>query len=132
MDKNQLGELMKQELRKRGVSAREAGREMGVAHTTIMRIIDGKPASLETLIKVAEWLKVDKADLIGAELETEEGLAATIAVLIDAEPGLGVVFRDAAEAVSRGEISADVVREIARYATWRIQDEQRKHQAGSQ
>lgn len=123
MDRKQLAELVRDEIRTRGISEREAGRQAGVAHTTISRIMDGKVVSLDTLLKVATWLRVDVNDLMASELETDEGVAAAIASIIRDEPELAEVFRKAAEMVSNGELSPDAVKEILRYIGWRITDD---------
>jgi len=121
MDKKQLAVLVRNEIRKRGISAREAGREMSVAHTTVARILDEKVVGTDTLLKVAAWLKISSPDVVSPTgLDTDEGVASAIAVLVQAEPALADAFRDLAKMVSRNQLEPAAVREVLRYVTWRI------------
>jgi len=127
MDKQRLAVLVQDEIRKRGISEREAGRQAGVAHTTISRIVEQKQVSTDTLLKVATWLKINANDLMAvSDIETEEGVAAAISVIVQAEPRLAEAFRMTAEMILRGELDPTAAREILSYVSWRL-----GHEAGS-
>ena len=109
-----LAVYLRERMLKDKLSSRAAGKAAGVAHTTIMRILDGKDVSIDTLEKVCDWLEVDPGDIIGP------GGVSEITSILSQEPELEQVFTLALEKLHRGEISQDVIREIVRYASWRI------------
>ena len=110
-----LAVYLRERMLKDQLSSRAAGQAAGVAHTTIMRILDGKNVSLDTLKKVCDWLEVDPGDIIEPGGDVSE-----ISSILSQEPELEQVFTLALEKLHRGEISQDVIREIVRYASWRI------------
>lgn len=117
MDTSQIQQLIRDKMRD-GLSEREVARQAGVGNSTINRILNGQPISLSTLQKVALWLEVKPTDLITSGEEADVGEA--IAALIAKEPALGEVLLEAVEGVNSGAISPDVLREIVRYASWRL------------
>jgi DNA-binding Xre family transcriptional regulator len=108
-----LAIYLRERMLKDNLSARAASREAGVAHTTIMRILDGKDVSVDTLEKVCQYLEIDPGDIIG-------GGVSEFSSIISQEPELERVFTLALEKLRAGEITQDTIREIARYASWRI------------
>lgn len=111
--------LLEEEMRRRGLSTRDVGEETGVAHTTIGRILKGRPVNVKTLERVAQFLKADPADLLPG---ANDDLAKSIAALIAQEPALAEALQKAAEKVKEGGMAPEVLREIIRYAAWRIND----------
>jgi len=116
-----LGNLLAEKQKQEGISTRELGRRIGVAHTTIARIIDGQATDFDTLEKVAEYLQVNVVDLlnVGSKVETE-ALGAQVAVLCEMEPRLVEVFREAMYRVNKDEIPPEALRDIIRYAAFRL------------
>ena len=49
-------------MRKRGLSLRQAGAEMGVDHSTLHRMVEGKMPSTETYLRVRLWLDAPPGD----------------------------------------------------------------------
>ena len=60
-----LAIYLRERMLKDRLSSRAAGKAAGVAHTTIMRILDGKDVSVDTLEKVCAFLEIDPGDVIG-------------------------------------------------------------------
>ena len=113
-----LAKLLGNRIRERGISVRAAGREIGVAHTTIIRIIDGKPADIDTLEAVCKWMGVKVSDVL--EINTTGSIASKIALLVERIPALGVTLTRAVAAVEAGELSGEDLREIVPYAAYKI------------
>ncbi len=116
-----IATLLETEMRDRRLSMREAAEEMGVTHTTIGRILRGRPVNVTTLNRVAQFLKVDPGNLLEAH-EEDEQLAKDILTIVNREPALAGVLHDAAERARRGQIPQETFREIVRYTTWRLSD----------
>jgi DNA-binding Xre family transcriptional regulator len=110
-----LAVYLRERMLKDKMSARRASREAGVAHTTIMRILDGKEVSVDTLEKVCEFLEINPGDVIGP------GGISEISSILSQEPELEQVFTLALKKLHDGEISQDTIREIIRYTSWRLE-----------
>lgn len=110
-----LAVYLRERMLKDQLSSRAAGKAAGVAHTTIMRILDGKDVSVDTLEKVCAWLEVNPGDILNPGGDVSE-----ISSILSQEPELEAVFTQALEKLHAGEISQDVIREIIRYTSWRI------------
>lgn len=115
----ELRALIIEKARKEGLSYREIGEQVGMAHTTVSRILDGQQVRIDTLVKLAEWLQVDPSTLLPLSNGSDD-LARTIAAIVSDVPELGEVFQNALDKMNRGEIRPEVVREIVRYAAWRM------------
>ena len=116
-----IGNLLAENQKQEGISTRELGRKIGIAHTTVARILDGQDTNLDTLEKVAEYLQVNPADLINVKSKVEaEALSAQIAALCEAEPRLAKVFQEAIYRLDQDEISPEAMRDIIRYSAYRL------------
>lgn len=113
-----LKELLTEEIRAKGISNREAARQIGVAHTTVNRIIDGVPPDLSTIYYIAEWLHVKPSTLI--DLETENNISEKVAVILEKNEKLSEVFKLAFERVENGEMNISEVEELITYMVFRI------------
>ena len=115
------GSLLAERQRQEGISTRELGNRIGVAHTTVIRFMNDQDVDLDTLEKVGEYLQVGIIDLLGMRSRVEtEALSAQIAVLCQTAPSLARVFQEAINRVSSNNIHPEVVREIIRYAAYRL------------
>ncbi len=113
-----LQNLMADALRSKGISGRAAAREIGVSHTTVVRILAGKPIDFDTLELVCKWLGISVSDVI--QSDTSDNISARIAILVQKVPGMGELLADAVVKMDAGELSEEDVREIIAYATYRI------------
>jgi transcriptional regulator with XRE-family HTH domain len=116
-----IGVLLEAEMRDRHLSMREAAEEIGVTHTTISRILRGRPVSVTTLTNVARFLKIDPGNLLETE-NVDEQLTKDIMTIIGHEPALAGVMHEVAEKAKSGEIPPETFREIIRYAMWRLRE----------
>ena len=112
-----LSNLLLAKMRERGLSARALSREVGIAHTTINRILAGKGADLSTLELLSKYLGVELSTIIGT---TEGELAKQISLLLEAEPALAGVFAKAIQGVLNGTYSNKDVEDIVAYAAFRL------------
>jgi transcriptional regulator with XRE-family HTH domain len=118
-----LARLIEERMAAGGMSLRQAGREIGIAHTTLKRILDGEPYDVATAQKIADWLGVPLSTLLdtGGTSEDKATLAAKIAAVIETEPRLARVFGDAMDRVLKGEVSNEAFRDLAAYAAFKFQ-----------
>jgi len=116
-----LGTLLAEKQKQVGISTRKLGRSIGVAHTTIARILDGQAVDLDTIEKVADYLQVNVVDLLNVgNRDKTEALGAQVALLCEMEPRLVKVFREAMHGVNKDKIPPEALRDIIRYAAFRI------------
>lgn len=118
-----LARLIQERMAANALSMRQAGREIGIAHTTLIRILNGEPYDVATAQKIADWLGVPLSTLLdtGGTSEDKDTLAANIAAVLETEPRLARVFGDAMERVLNGEMSNETFRDLAAYAAFKIQ-----------
>jgi len=130
---NTLQILLKEELDRRHLSFRAAAREINVAHTTLIRIINGEPCDVPTLQKIAAWLGVAPSSLVDTMDQANTELSTAIAAVISAEPKLAQVFIEASKRLSEGKMTPGELRELAYYAMFRFgigQEETRENEQG--
>ena len=117
-----LSELVKTRLEKDGLSAREAARQIGLAHTTVARIIGGEQIDLSTYIQTCNWLRVNPADVLKSEgkLQGRSKIAAGVASLIQVSPSLEPIFEEIVTKFEAGEVTIDIVNDLIHYAAFRL------------
>lgn len=111
--------LLKEELRKKGLSARAAAQEIGVAHTTVIRLLDGMPVDLETLRKVCSWLNVDVATILNTPDANEKSLVEKFACILQKNPGLRGLFDEYYDKMEHNEVSLVDLEEIMAFMIFR-------------
>ncbi|MEL7591757.1 MAG: helix-turn-helix transcriptional regulator [Anaerolineaceae bacterium] len=115
-----LDELLKDEMRKRGLSTREAAREIGVAHTTVARMMQGITVDIPTLQKTCNWLGIQVSTVLNVEDKSELGLTSKLAMILEKQPELAGVFAEALDELEAGHLSTDDLADIMGYAAYRI------------
>jgi hypothetical protein len=95
-----------------------AAREIGIAHTTLARAIQGDDIFLATAQKIADWMGVTPTSIIDAEGVGKDALAAQIAAVLETEPKLAEVFGDAMQRVLDGRMDLSTFKELAAYAAY--------------
>ena len=118
-----LARLIEERMGAEVKSLRRAGREIGIAHTTLKRILEGEPYDVSTAQKIADWLGVPLSTLLdsGGTSEDKDTLAAQIAAVLETEPRLAEVFGRAMQRVLSGKMSNEAFRDLAAYAAFKIQ-----------
>jgi transcriptional regulator with XRE-family HTH domain len=113
--------LLKEEISERGISVRQAAREIDLSHTTLNRILAGESYDMSTAEKIAGWLNVPTSSLVdGTIREGEEDFRTVIAGLFEVAPELENVFREGYRRVQRGEMEPRELRELAYFAAYRM------------
>lgn len=115
-----FNKILTKEIQRRGISFREAAKEIGISHTTLYAIKEGRPMDVETAIAVCKWANVPIETLVKVAGKRERTLAA-VDVLLRAAPDLEKAFLEAADAVESGELSMDDFNEVITFAAYMIQ-----------
>ncbi|PKN99570.1 MAG: hypothetical protein CVU42_07605 [Chloroflexi bacterium HGW-Chloroflexi-4] len=113
-------ELIKEKMQKEGLSARAAALEAHVAHTTVLRAIEGRNLDLPSLNKICTWLGVSVADALSEGGAKDEVLASKMSLLISREPKLKALFEELVSEVEAGTLNSSDVEDIVAYAGYRI------------
>lgn len=121
-----LAALLKEKMQKEDLSARDAAKEIGTSHTTLLRAMDGKLVDLDTIVLLGKWLHVPPAELLNTFSASDTALSSQIASAIQARPKLADAFRQAMKAVDEGAVSPELIADIAAYAAFRISIAPRK------
>lgn len=128
---NTLGDLVKRKMDKENLSLRKAGKQAGVAHTTIDRALNGESLDYQTLEKICDWLGVPVITVIDAQqdnkkqdynIKTLEKIAKTVALC----PEFEEVFSEVAEEVLAGKLSISILDEITSFASFRLYKHQER------
>jgi transcriptional regulator with XRE-family HTH domain len=113
--------LIQEKMKEKNLSLRAASRKIGIAHTTLMRILDGKPYRQENLIKIATWLGVSPASLVNSIIGDEDHLAKKIVAALQKEDKLAKAFEDVVQAIENGEVQSDIINEIIAFIVFRLE-----------
>ena len=117
-----IQKVLQDEMDRRHLTYRDAAHEIGTTHNTIMRILNGEPVTLETLIKISEWSGMSIGSLVGMEqgVNEDEVVQYLYTALIESDPSLKDAFMQASRAFKAGKVDAELLREIAAYVAIRI------------
>ena len=113
-----LQKVLSQVIRDQGLSSRKAASQIGVSHSTILRVLRGDPFDVATLVSIANWLHVRPATLL--DTLGNDPLQAQVAVLLERLPELSDVLKRAATMVENGEASPAIVEDIVAYANYKL------------
>ncbi len=119
-----IKELLDAKVRERGLSYRTAAAEIGVAHSTIMRVLKGGPADVPTLLKICKWLRVEPAMILNSE--ENSNAQAVIATIAEATPGLMEILQDATKDFKEGSLTAEDLEEITSFIAFRLKARKEK------
>jgi len=114
-----LQKVLEGAMKEKNLSAREVGAMLGVSHTTVLRAMRGEQIDLDTLIKIADWLKIRPSALLDSMGDTD--VDSKIDVLVEAYPELQKVLENAAVAIEKGQADPSIIKDIVAYAEYRIQ-----------
>lgn len=114
-----IRKLLIDEIKWRGLSVRGAAKEIGVAHTTLIRLLDNMPVDLETLRKVCSWLNVEIATVLNSPERSDKGLLEKFTVVLERNPGLYRLFEDYYNKTENSEVSLLDLEEILAFMIFR-------------
>lgn len=115
-----LSELLKDEMKQRGISIREAARQIGIAHTTVSRIIKGNQVDLDTVELVSHWLSIDVSNALNG-LPEETRVVPLLTSLLDRNPKLKKYLSMAVAELDAGKIEVQDLEDILAYITFRLE-----------
>lgn len=114
-----LQRLLDERIREKNISIREASRQIGVSHTTLIRIIGGEQCDIPTIAKITNWLGVSMSLVLG---QADDNLATTIAAFAASEPRLAMVLDKAMQRVLQRRMKPETLRDLLAYIAYRIGD----------
>ena len=109
-----LRNLLDAKLGERRLSVRAAAKEIGVAHTTLNRVLAGGEVDLDTVVKISTWLNIRPAALLGIESNSDTD------ALLDAVPGLRDILKEIGERIAAGELGPEYLEDVTAYMRFRI------------
>lgn len=112
--------LITEKLSRERRSVRSAAREVGIAHTTLQRIIDGEPFNYETAVKLSKWLEMPVSQVVNIEGDNTTALATQIASVLRAEPKIATALSEGIERVLSGQMSQERLRELLAYMAYSL------------
>lgn len=113
-----LQTILQEAMADRNLSSHTAAEEIGTSHTTILRALRGDRVDVDTIIKIANWLKIRPSELLNSMSDTS--LADEIAVLLSHSRELEEELKDATERVKAGVLDPAVLRDIVSYALYKL------------
>jgi transcriptional regulator with XRE-family HTH domain len=119
-----LKEVLVRAMHERGLSTREAAKEIGVSHSTVFRITRGDPFDVPTLIAVANWLGVRPSTLLD-NIGQSDAITET-AMLVENVPGILDVLKDAVKAIQEGKADPAIITDIISYASYKLSLQSKK------
>lgn len=112
-------DLLQEEIRKKGLSIRAAAQEIGIAHTTLIRLLNGSPVDLETLRKVCGWLNVEVGTILNTSDSDEKSLTDKFACILQRKPELHELFNEYYEKMEHTEVNLVDLEEILAFMIFR-------------
>ena len=85
---NDLGELLRNQRKRKGVGLRTAAHEIGVAFSTLARVERGHIPDIETFSRLARWLGRSPAEFFGQETASSESTPDVIEAHLRGDPAL--------------------------------------------
>jgi len=115
-----LGTLLGNKIKAKGISERQAAREIGVAPTTVGRILAGESVDVDTLVKVCEWIGVSPSTILDSFVSSDYN--ARILALLEAYPELSEILLSVIEKMKAGKIDPSFMKDIVAYIAYRSGD----------
>ncbi len=125
--------ILENELERRNMSLREAAKEIGISHTTLIAARDGTRAiDVGTALAIAKWVGVPLSTLVeeaNPEEQEKNKVFQALKIVLEAAPELEQVFKQAANELAAGTLSLTDFRDITEYAAYKIRIRREQAQA---
>lgn len=115
-----LQRMLQEEIRSRGISIREASRQIGLSHSTVFRVLDGKQLDLPTIELICKWLGINTSEVLRLPKSQSPTTADKLAVLISRNPRLSAAMDRLVEMYENKELEAVVVADVLAYISFRV------------
>ena len=111
--------VLKNAMDQQKLSSHKAAEAIGVSHTTILRALRGETVDVETIIKIANFLKIRPSELLDS-MSSEAPLEQQLAALLSRSPELEAQLKDAVARVQAGALDPSTVKDIVSYALFKL------------
>jgi lambda repressor-like predicted transcriptional regulator len=115
-----LPKILHDDIKSKGISVREASRQIGVAHTTVVRALKGKPLDLPTIELISKWIGINPNDVLDISKPQPRTAADKLAVLLSHNPGLSIAFGHVLDLYENNQIDERMLTDILAYITFRL------------
>jgi transcriptional regulator with XRE-family HTH domain len=115
-----LAKLFTSELEKKHLSSRNAAKLVGIAHTTVIKVLKGEAVDIDVYEKVAKWLGVSLSTMLDARDDGDGGLTAKIGLIIEENPQLKSIFSEAVRDTLDGKLDPEDLKDIVEYAVYKL------------
>lgn len=112
--------LIDSEMTKQKLSFRSASTIIGISHTTLIRIIKGKPVDLPTLTKVCRWLEIDPAEILGLPLQEPSENGEKITNFITLFPDLEKELASAIDKIADEKLDPAIINDVLDYLAFKL------------
>lgn len=120
MSKLLLSKLLKEKCQELELSSRQVAKGIGVSHTTILRALRGDIIDLETLIGLADWLRVKPSVLLNSRSSSDDALADKVTLVLERHPKLKDVFSKALDTIVNKDVELALIDDIVLYANYKL------------
>ena len=112
--------ILANEIRSRGESVRKAAREIGIAHTTLFRVLHGDKIDFDTLTKICNWIGISPANVLDAEYSSTDHLADKLRLFLDNNPVVAAALQEVIGKIENRELKPELMDDLLAYITFRI------------
>lgn len=127
-----LRELVGKEIERRGISQRQAAREIGCSHTTLVALIKrNRPLEVNTAYLICQWLGVPLTLAVDEVTDVDKTMS-VVMTLLKAAPELEQIFTVTAKEIEDGTLSNADFKDILEYTAFKIQQRREHLQHGIQ
>ena len=98
--------LMDNEIKRRGLTYRQAAEQMRLSHTTLYQIKNGRNMGVETATAICKWMGVPLSTVAAYPIE-EDGVITAIKSILNTDPQLKSIFLEAAQEVDKNTLNLD-------------------------
>lgn len=116
--------ILENELKRRGLSYREAAKQIGISHSTLIGASRGtRKLDVNTALAISKWVGIPLASLIvdiDPENAKRNSVVSAINTILNAAPKLEETLVQAANEVEKGTLTLGDFQEILDFATYKI------------
>jgi DNA-binding Xre family transcriptional regulator len=113
--------ILRTAMEEKHVSAREVARQTGVAHTTIIRILQHENVDLDTIKKVCGWLKIDPMYVVNLDSGQEEKeWLWKVGMMVESNTELHIAMKRVFKNIDHQEINPRIINEICEFIAFAI------------
>ena len=116
---SKLANMLRDRMDMEGLSVRDAGKLIGVSHSTVARAVNGEVVEIETLKKFCSFLGVPVESMLDLKDDNDELLNQILRV-ISIEPELAEVFIEIGQALGDNKLDKIILNEIAAFSHCRL------------